>query len=392
MQDKFSFTQARLAKLGPPARGRITVRDTMVPGLALRITSKGAMTALVDKKLHGDHVRLRLGKWPGDFGTVAQLRTAARKVLADLEGAVQRRRRAREAPTLRDLFEHWIGHARLHKKTWRDDVRQFEKYLKPYHNRRLSSITKADVARWHSQIGEDHGPYQANRIRALVSAMYGLADELGYEGRNPCHGVKPFRERARDRFLQPAEMRPFFEALKEEPLVWRDFWLLCLFTGARRGNVAAMAWKDIDLEAGVWYLPGRQAKGGLPLAIVLPPPSVAILRQRRQDSEASPWVFPADTATGYIVAPRTSWVRVLKRSGIENLRPHDLRRSLGSWQAVAGASLPIIGASLGHRDPQATSVYARLQLDPVRKSVDAAVAAMLQAGGLLEAKKWLDVY
>ena len=94
-------------------------------------------------------------------------------------------------------------------------------------------------------------------------------------------------------------------------------------------------------------------------------------------------MFPAETATGHIVDPRKSWARVMKRSGIEDLRPHDLRRSLGSWQAIAGASLPIIGASLGHKDPKATAVYARLQLDPVRRSVDEAVDSMVKAGGLL---------
>lgn len=84
-----------------------------------------------------------------------------------------------------------------------------------------------------------------------------------------------------------------------------------------------------------------------------------------------------------VVDPRKSWARVVKRAGIDNLRPHDLRRSLGSWQAIAGASLQIIGASLGHIDPKATAVYSRLLLDPVRSSVNQAVANMQAAGGLL---------
>jgi hypothetical protein len=59
---------------------------------------------------------------------------------------------------------------------------------------------------------------------------------------------------------------------------------------------------------------------------------------------------------------------------------HDLRRSLGSWQAALGASLSIIGKSLGHNDLKSTQVYARLQLDQVRASVTAAGQAMLEAG------------
>ena len=60
---------------------------------------------------------------------------------------------------------------------------------------------------------------------------------------------------------------------------------------------------------------------------------------------------------------------------------HDLRRTLGSYQAIGGASLPIIGKSLGHGDgSEATAIYARLQLDPVRASVNAAANAILLAG------------
>ena len=65
-----------------------------------------------------------------------------------------------------------------------------------------------------------------------------------------------------------------------------------------------------------------------------------------------------------------------------DLRIHDLRRTLGSWQAKTGASLAIIGKSLNHKTHQATAIYARLDLDPVRQSVNTATSAMLEAAGL----------
>ena len=69
---------------------------------------------------------------------------------------------------------------------------------------------------------------------------------------------------------------------------------------------------------------------------------------------------------------------------ITDLRIHDLRRTLGSWQAKTGASLTIIGKRLNHKPHQATAIYARLDLDPVRQSVNTATAAMLEAAGLKE--------
>jgi integrase len=71
---------------------------------------------------------------------------------------------------------------------------------------------------------------------------------------------------------------------------------------------------------------------------------------------------------------------VLANAQIEDLRIHDLRRTMGSWQTALGASGLIVGKSLGHKSMQATAVYARLNLDPVRGSVNAAADAMFKAG------------
>jgi len=59
-----------------------------------------------------------------------------------------------------------------------------------------------------------------------------------------------------------------------------------------------------------------------------------------------------------------------------------LRRTLGSWQAKTGASLVTIGKSLNHKNPSTTAIYARLDLDPVRESVNTATSAMMVAAGL----------
>jgi integrase len=64
-----------------------------------------------------------------------------------------------------------------------------------------------------------------------------------------------------------------------------------------------------------------------------------------------------------------------------DLHIHDLRRSLGSWQAALGASLVVIGKSLGHADLKSTQVYSRLMVDPIKESVGKAAQAMLDASG-----------
>jgi integrase len=116
------------------------------------------------------------------------------------------------------------------------------------------------------------------------------------------------------------------------------------------------------------------------VVVALVPAAVDILKRRQAARGSGEWVFPSWGSTGHIVSPKAAWRRVLARAGISNLRVDDLRRTLGSWQAAQGTSLPIIGKSLGHKSTAATAIYARIDLDPVRAAVTAATDAILKAG------------
>lgn len=94
---------------------------------------------------------------------------------------------------------------------------------------------------------------------------------------------------------------------------------------------------------------------------------------------ANPWVFPSHGRTGLLVEPKRGWAALLERAGIEDLRLHDLRRTLGSWMIDTGASLAVIGKTLGHKSPSATAVYARLSMQSIRDAKARAVEALHQA-------------
>jgi integrase len=87
----------------------------------------------------------------------------------------------------------------------------------------------------------------------------------------------------------------------------------------------------------------------------------------------------------YLQEPKKPWARILRQAGIENMRLHDLRRSLGAWMAISGASLLIISQCLGHKvaSSSVTGIYARLSLEPVRQAMETAVRAMLRKGGVI---------
>jgi integrase len=380
---RFPFTKIRLAGLPVPKAGRAVYHDTHTPGLILRITDKGQRSFYFYRKVKGRPMRLLLGIFPEM--SVEQ----ARKACQATAGAVSQgrdpqaeRRAARHEQTVGGLFTYWLDtHAKQYKRSWKEDERQYNVFIKPLAHRKLSSIKKADVQTLHARVGERHGRYAANRLLALLRAMFNKAPDMGFTGGNPTACVKKFSEEKRDRFLHGDELPDFFRSLLAEPnALLRDFFLIALLTGARRANVQTMAWEDINFDAGVWRIP--TTKSGEPVVVPLSDAAAAILQARRKAGNGSPWVFPSRGKTGHLVEPKTAWKRICDRAGLSDVRVHDLRRSLGSWQAMTGASLPIIGKSLGHTQPATTAIYARLQVDPVRVSVEAATAAMLQAGGV----------
>jgi integrase len=393
MAEKMNFTQASVAKLPLPAAGRTYYADAKTPGLVLCVWDTGVKTFELYKRMGGRPTRLKIGRFPEV--TVEQARKEVARMtgrLAQGSNPADDRRKARGETTVAELFALYLdGHAKPHKRSWKEDQAQYDRYLAAWKARRLSQVRPADVTALHAKIGRENGHYAANRMLALLSAMFTFAARLGYDGGNPAQGVKHFKEQSRDRFLRADEIQAFFAALEAEKdeedngQLWQDFFTVALLTGARRANVLSMKWADLELKRGLWGIPEAQSKNKEPMVCILPPSAVEILKRRAADNAAkepekqSHFVFPSRAATGHVMDPTKPWERILSRAGIEDLRLHDLRRTLGSWQAAAGASLSIIGRSLGHKNVATTAIYARLDLDPVRASVNTAAAAIMAA-------------
>ena len=153
-----------------------------------------------------------------------------------------------------------------------------------------------------------------------------------------------------------------------------------------------MRWEQIDFVTGLWRIP--LTKSGKPVVVPLVPAAVALLQQRREAADGSPWVFASNRGkTGHITEVKSAWKRIITAAKLADCRPHDLRRSLASYMAIGGVGLPVIGAMLGHSQPSTTAIYARLSTDPVRLAAENATALILTAGkaSVGEAGMVLDV-
>jgi len=388
---KFNFTKRALEALPSPAPGKRSYHyDSKTPGLGLAVTSAGTKTFVVYRWIKGKGPeRITLEHFPAM--TVEQARREAAKVngaiAAGKNPAEDRRIRRRES-TFGTLFREYLEvHAKLHTKTWKEAEANFRRYLDAWKEKRPSQLHATDVQRWHAKLGKDRGPYAANRALELLRAVINWAiktkriDRMMLEGaENPATGVASFKERARSRFLQSDELPRFFQAVTEEPNeTIRDYVLLSLLTGARKTNVLQMRWADVNLDRATWHIP--ETKNGEAQTIPLTAEAVAIL-QARQAKRVNDYVLPGEGKSGHLREPKKGWRRIRERAGVDDVRIHDLRRTLGSWQAATGASLAVIGKSLGHKDVSTTAIYARLDLDPVRRAMETATGAMLAAAGL----------
>lgn len=375
-----AFKKTALDKLPNAEAGkRDYYYDTEQEGLMLQVTASGSKTYYVYKRMDGRPQRLKLAKYTEM--TITEARKASKEAVGKIaqgRNPYKERKAVKDEMTLSELFNRFIErYAKQHKKTWEEDVNNYNRYLTHWDNRQISQISRDDVMRLHSKLGDENGIYAANRLLALLRTLYNKALDWDWEGRNPALQVKPFKEKSRERFLQPEEMQRFFAALEEESNeVVRDFLKVSLFTGARKSNVLSMRWSDISLKGQTWTIP--DTKNGESHTVPLLDEVITILKDRQKCSEFSQWVFPSNhTAEKHLTDPKKVWAQIMKRAKIENLRMHDLRRTMGSYQSSLGANGFIIGKTLGHKSSRATDIYARLNLDPVKESMKQAVGAMV---------------
>lgn len=398
-ETKFNFRIEALQKLECPKTGRkqVIVRDTRVHGLALRITPNGSKTYVYCRRLPKENespskvCEISIGKF--EDVKLEQARNKATEYnYAVGQGKDPSIKSEQQTSTYGTLFNRYIEeHAKLHTVTWEETVKNHKRYFAQWENRQLSSIKRDQVQSWLNNLAMTNGKHTANRNFNTFRAVFGWAVSKGILlSENPCVGITTFKTQARERFLQPGEeFERFAIALnREENETLRDFFWMCLFTGARCSNVLSMEWSQINMDLLQWRIPITKNNDSQTIPLTMN--AMEILRRRRRDSEGHPrWVFPSDRKgwktgdKGHFVAPRKAFLRIVKNAGIEDLRIHDLRRTAGSYMAMQNVSPTIIGKALGHRSPQATAIYARLTQDPVRQALENAQAALVDPTKLL---------
>ena len=385
------LTQKRVDALKTPVdKGEVNLWDGSLTGFGVRALRSGGKNFSVKyRNKHGAPRRISLGNVA--IRPLAEAREEARQILAAVargEDPSADRAESKKAVLVSELAERYLReHADAHKKKRsRDEDRRFlEKILLPrWGHKAVESITRKDAAKLHHELRQT--PITANRVLALVSKMFSLAEAWGLrpDASNPCRHVRRNREDRRDRYLSNEELARLGVVLAEaeknnteSPSVILALRLL-LLTGARKTEVLDLRWDQVDIETGTLAL--SDSKTGKK-RIVLGAAAREVLEHAPRLA-GNPFVCFGKLSGQRLVGLQKAWERIRKKAGIADVRIHDLRHSFGAVAASSGMSLVVIGGLLHHTQAATTLRYSHVQQDPLREAVeliDARIAAAMRA-------------
>ncbi|MGD9662783.1 MAG: tyrosine-type recombinase/integrase [Porticoccaceae bacterium] len=310
---------------------------------------------------------------------------------------------AKEAATLADLFKSYCSHFEQQIKAgerrpkslsqaeglWRNHIEA------KLGNKKAAEITEAQAAKFMTDLLAATAYGTHNKVLRLLKSMFNHGiNRARLLDRSPFAGISLMTEPKRERRLTLDELHRLRDALAEEKPLYQDVVQMLLLTGQRKGIVYAMEWAEIDRQRGTWTISASKMKAKRQHVVPLGAAAMAILERR--SAEARPgekYVFPAPSIrskTGHVVEKTgegSFWRRITRKAGLydpdnsdNNLRVHDLRRSVASWAVENGASIQSVSKLLGHSNIALTaSVYSHLSTDAVRSEM--AGTELLLTGG-----------
>lgn len=216
-----------------------------------------------------------------------------------------------------------------------------------------------------------------NRYLVALGALFAWARRgrllpRGFE--SPTKHIEKHKEaRGRVRYLSDDERERLLAACRKSP--WPRLYLLVLMaltTGARRGELLSLRWKDVDLERGEARIgedADTETKNGDARCLILLPQVITEMEPfaPKDAHKSEALVFRSRLRPSQPYATALAFNDALAAAGIKNFRFHDCRHTAASYMAQQGASLLEIADTLGHRQLRMVQRYAHLNTDSRRR-------------------------
>ena len=362
MTKRKRLTDAGIMRL-KPGKCDYTVRDTVTPGLGVRVRTSGFRGYVFHMKGAGQNRRISLG--PVTLKSVHDARTECLSIQLDGHAveAGTKPMSGSNMPLFRDYVEDpWkVGHC----GRWKPSTRRFvdshlqNQLLPAFGHLPLDRITPAGVDAWFDRYSVT-APGGANHALALLRQIMNHAVAGGHIALNPTRRTRMNSRPRLTRFLSAEEIVHLHDVLDqcvaEQPARARqaDIIRLLLLTGCRKSEIKNLRWSEVDGDT----LRLIDSKTG-PRIVYLSEDARAVIDRQRDGNGL--FVFPSpvnpERPYGHDLG---LWLRVRERAGLAGVRLHDLRHTHASQAVMKGVPLPVVARLLGHRQTSMTLRYAHV--------------------------------
>lgn len=256
-----------------------------------------------------------------------------------------------EQPTVREIMEFYLQD-RTHLAAANRNAQCAAEICK-----RLGGV---HVDRLHPRHARQYVEERGISPGAVIRELAVLRAALGHAVKEQIIPAAPFVPmppvpKSRDRWLTREEGARLLQECRQTPHL-HLFVMLALHTAARSGAILGLQWDAVDWQAGrIDYGDGAGNKGR---AVV---PMTKALRIEMQEARQVATIAHVVEYDGKPVGSiKKAFKRACARAGLDDVTPHDLRRTSATWAAEAGVDMRKISKMLGHRDVRTTeAVYAR---------------------------------
>jgi integrase len=357
------FTKGIIENTPLPETGQAFLWDTEVRGFGVRFTPT-ARSYIVQARVKGRERRVTLGRH-GAL-TLKQARNRALRELSKMSEGVDpvmtKKREQAHAVTLSEVVSAYLKDRRNLKPSSRADIQKhLDKSFSDWAEKPIAAITRDMVLKRFREL-TDRGPAQANQafrnLRALVNYAIGAyrTDGVPTIPENP---VKAISDLKIWNYVKPRSGRiptdkvgvawNLLQELRTSPdrttvsRTLADAVTFLLLTGCRWGEMAALQWKQVNLEDGSWFIadPKNRKAVTFPLSDV----ALDILKERPRKGDH---VFPARTGEGHITDARHVLMEVSGAVGVP-ITAHDLRRTFRSIAGEVGVDFWKTKLLMGHK-------------------------------------------
>ena len=376
--NSFTFTDTALKKIKPEA-GLVELVDTSRKGLRLRLYPTGKKVFVFRYRFNERSRILTIGEYSPDLSLeeanqrLSMAKLALKNKIDPGELKQQSLSGEKAKPLIPELVTEYLErHAKIEKKTWREDQRMLEKDVLPrWKYKKVADIDTQDIVMLLDKV-ERRSVSARNHLQTVLGRMFKFAvSNRHFIPQSPCIDIDRVKEAPRDRHLKDNEIPIFWSKLKDATMsgYMKTALKILLVTGQRRGELAHARWEHIDLKAAEWYMP--ETKNGTDHTVPLSVMAVELFKRLRKETRESAYALPSPHLQ--IKSRRTpiddkpiaerSLTRALAKNrehfGLDHFTVHDLRRTVVTQMRKLKIDQRTIDEVINHLPPKIVRTYDR---------------------------------